>query len=207
MTNDYKIFFGNRCIVITNNLKRNFLDYAGYYVGFDANTDTANLLQFFQNLKSLSSLYVIGENTNIIFNEFAKHFTIVKAAGGLVQNGNENFLMIKRNGLWDLPKGKVERDENVEQAAVREVIEECGLNEIMLEKHLLNTYHTYELNGKSILKKTSWYQMKSHSSGDLKPQVEENITEVCWVNKADVGKHIKNTYSSIVEVLKASGLV
>ena len=207
MTKDYKIFFGNRKIVLTNNLKRNFLDHSGYYVGFDSNTEMANLLQFFQNLKSIDSLYIIGTDVEAIFKEFARQVKIIEAAGGLVYNGNNSYLLMKSNGLWDLPKGKVEEGEKIEQAAQREVIEECGLETVKLENHLVDTFHTYELNGKKILKKTSWFKMYSENSDNLKPQVEENITEACWVPKNEISKFISNTYFSLADVFHSSGLI
>ena len=37
------------------------------------------------------------------------------------------YLFILRNVVWDIPKGKLEKGETPELAAVREIEEECGL--------------------------------------------------------------------------------
>src|SRR5687768_2564827 len=55
---------------------------------------------------------------------FQKKFTPVLAAGGLVQNEKEELLMIYRKGKWDLPKGKLDKNEKLEDCALREVMEE-----------------------------------------------------------------------------------
>jgi len=51
--------------------------------------------------------------------------------------------MIFRRGKWDLPKGKLDKGETLEQCAVREVREETGLKKIKLQSPLMTTYHTY----------------------------------------------------------------
>ncbi len=78
---------------------------------------------------------------------FREDHRSVSAAGGLVVDGAGRLLVIRRLGKWDLPKGKVERGEGVEEAAVREVQEECGLKAVTLVKPVTSTWHTYERKG------------------------------------------------------------
>jgi 8-oxo-dGTP pyrophosphatase MutT (NUDIX family) len=136
---------------------------------------------------------------------FIKKFTLVKAAGGLVVNKNGDLLFIFRRGKWDLPKGKLDPGESPETAAVREVIEETGLQTAVAEKHLIKTYHTYEESGKHLLKETNWYLMKSPNQESLKPQTVEQITQALWVPPLQLSKHTSNTYLLIKDVLKSAG--
>lgn len=129
--------------------------------------------------------------------DFAKDYRLIYAAGGIVTNENEEVLMIFRDGKWDFPKGKVELGENTETAAIREVREETGLQEVQADHLASHTYHTYMIQGKKILKKTSWYAMTSASDCPLLPQEEENITEACWIPKEKVVECLENSYLSL----------
>ena len=60
------------------------------------------------------------------FSLFRQEFAAVEAAGGVVVNDRGEYLMIHRNGRWDLPKGHVEPGESTAECAVREVAEETG---------------------------------------------------------------------------------
>ena len=138
---------------------------------------------------------------------FSKNFKSIEAAGGIVENEKKELLFIYRLDKWDLPKGKVEKDEKVKVTAVREVEEECGVEIEKREDLLCKTYHVYELNGKVILKRTTWYKMKVKGSPKLIPQKEEGITTASWVAPLGIKVKMKNTYPLIVDVLKAEGLV
>jgi 8-oxo-dGTP pyrophosphatase MutT (NUDIX family) len=132
---------------------------------------------------------------------FWKHFTIVKAAGGLVENEAGEALLIFRRGKWDLPKGKLEKRETLEECAVREVAEETGLKNIELKEFLLTTYHTYNDYGHSVLKESYWYRMASSSAEILVPQTIEDIHEIKWVSRKDLSPYLDNTFPSIKAVL------
>jgi 8-oxo-dGTP pyrophosphatase MutT (NUDIX family) len=134
---------------------------------------------------------------------FISYCQLSEAAGGLVMNDGEEYLIILRHNKWDLPKGKLDYDETPEQAAVREVSEECGLELPEIRKPLDKTFHTYKQDGKRILKKTHWFLMKASGSTELFPQLDEDITEAVWMTKAEVeSKVYANTYASIKELLK-----
>ncbi len=114
-----------------------------------------------------------------LWNDFQSHFERVEAAGGVVRNPDGQVLVIFRRGFWDLPKGKIDAGESPEEAAVREVKEETGLNQVVRQDLLMPTYHTYREKGRRILKCTHWYGMDS-TQEELKPQAEENIELAEW---------------------------
>jgi 8-oxo-dGTP pyrophosphatase MutT (NUDIX family) len=148
-------------------------------------------------------MHLFGENPEAIFNDFINEFTLIEAAGGLVLDKNGKALLIFRKGKWDLPKGKIDHGESPEEAAVREVSEECGISTPIITDALEETWHTYEINGKPFLKKTYWYKMKPQSDGEeTKPQLEEDITQCLWLERKDfVNKMEINTYPAIANLL------
>ncbi|MBS1947880.1 MAG: NUDIX domain-containing protein [Bacteroidetes bacterium] len=139
------------------------------------------------------------------FNElkkaFWKKFTVIKAAGGLVFNAKKEMLFIFRRGKWDLPKGKLDEGETLEQCAAREVGEETGLENISLIRPIMATYHTYYEDGKHILKESHWYEMKVEGRQTLIPQAVEDIHEVKWAAKAQIIELMKNTFPSVKDVI------
>jgi len=135
---------------------------------------------------------------------FWKKFILIQAGGGLVQNEKGEILFIFRRGKWDLPKGKLDKGETLEDCAVREIKEETGLKDVRLEGPLLVTWHTYDESGKHILKETHWFRMMTRSDQSLQPQHEEQITELRWVKKEDTHPLLANTFPSIVDVIKTA---
>jgi 8-oxo-dGTP pyrophosphatase MutT (NUDIX family) len=146
---------------------------------------------------------ILDENLKKLKMAFFKHFKLVKAAGGLVINKSGEVLLIFRRGKWDLPKGKLDDNENLVECAVREVQEETGLKNLETGKEIETTYHTYIEFGKHILKESHWFQMTSKIDEPLKPQFEEDITAIKWVKKADLKDYLENTFPSIKMVLKS----
>jgi 8-oxo-dGTP pyrophosphatase MutT (NUDIX family) len=145
---------------------------------------------------------LFNENFNKLKTIFFKHFTLIKAGGGLIKNKKGEILLISRRGKWDLPKGKLEDNETMEQCAQREVQEETGLKQIKLGKQIETTYHTYIQFGTHILKESHWFSMKTIEDEELTPQTEEDIKEIKWVKKEDLAKYTSNTFPSIIDVLK-----
>ena len=135
-------------------------------------------------LGKLKSVCIYHENLNVLWSEFKNNFTLIEAAGGLVFNNKNETLWIYRHDKWDLHKGKVEKKENIEDAALREVREECGLSDVNLVSPIEKTYHVYRHNGKRILKTTHWFKMFAEDDQNLSPQVEEHITKVAWMDTA-----------------------
>ena len=108
---------------------------------------------------------------NHMWRDFCSHYQLIEAAGGVVVNSKREVLWILRNGKWDLPKGKVELGEKVEDAAVREVEEECAVRGISRGALLGVTYHTYSYKSEAILKKTYWYAMTCSSKTSSKASI------------------------------------
>jgi len=132
-----------------------------------------------------------------------KKFTLVQAGGGLVTNEKDEILMIFRRGMWDLPKGKLDKGEKLEDCAVREVTEETGLKKVELISPLAITYHTYHEGSKFVLKESHWYNMKAGVEQELIPQTEEDIHEIKWVKRTDLKEYMKKSFPSITDVLEA----
>ncbi len=133
-----------------------------------------------------------------------KKFVLVKAGGGLVRNSEGKYLFIFRRGVWDLPKGKLDPGETIEQCAVREVGEETGLLRVQLDTPLLVTYHTYDENGKHLLKESHWFRMNAQDTAGLKPQQEEQITELRWVDGEEMKGLLTRTFPLIRDVIGAA---
>ena len=147
-------------------------------------------------------LNIFSEEIEQIWDDFMALHHILPAAGGLVKNKEGAWLLIFRNGKWDLPKGKVEEGEAINLAALREVEEECGIGQLKIEKALQNTFHVYELKGQKILKPTYWFKMSSADENALVPQIEEGITAARWMNWQEINDIVfKNTYPLIKEVI------
>ncbi len=155
------------------------------------------LLEFNQNNEI--SICVYHDNVTDLWNYFSSQYKTIEAAGGLVRNRDGEILFVKRFGIWDLPKGKIEKNEGREEAAIREVEEECHLFNLKIEKFLTTTYHIYYTkNGNPILKIVYWYTMLAvDHQNHLVPQLEEGIEEVCWKNEIEMEDALKSTYQNI----------
>ena len=145
---------------------------------------------------------IISDDPKRAFKRFFKFFVKIKAAGGLVLR-DEQMLFIRRNKKWDLPKGKVEKKESIKTAAVREVMEECGLlNAPKIRNKITKTFHVYQLKEKSYVKITTWFLMDYEGDEKLIGQKEEGITSACWVKPMGLSAKLKNTYPSIHDVIE-----
>tara|TARA_B100001057_G_scaffold479754_1_gene551792 strand:- start:817 stop:1443 length:627 start_codon:yes stop_codon:yes gene_type:complete len=196
----YRIFI-NDCLLILSSFET-FVDLNDTseihtYLGSSSMNNAINKLQ--NGL--CDSLILKGHDIDLMWRDFCSRYDLIEAAGGIVLNSNAEVLWIFRNGRWDLPKGKVEQGETCEDAAVREVQEECGISEINLGDFFGVTYHTYSFNSKEILKKTFWYGMTCSSNLKLQPQLDEGITKVVWADKSTHLLCLSATYKTIVELL------
>ena len=153
-------------------------------------------------LETVDQKLLVGGTLKNNWENFCLNYKLIEAAGGLVENQKSEWLFIYRNGMWDLPKGKLEKGESIEECAVREVAEECGIEEPTIVKPLSPTFHTYELKGQRILKKTHWYLMKSVDNSKLVPQTEEGIVEVKWVSRERAEELAGSSFGSIKEVIQ-----
>jgi ADP-ribose pyrophosphatase YjhB (NUDIX family) len=187
----YTIFKNDIVILLTDTIK-NVMNSDFYY--WDK-IDFKLLIKSVE-LEGKLKLVLYHPDLERLWEEFQANFMVIEAAGGLVQNNNKEILFIFRHQKWDLPKGKVEKDEPVEIAAIREVQEECGLQVVTLDSFLEKTYHIYTENNQEILKISHWFLMFSDEK-KLIPQQEEGISVVLWKNKQAIEKALQNTFPNI----------
>ncbi|MEX1011725.1 MAG: NUDIX hydrolase [Balneolaceae bacterium] len=129
---------------------------------------------------------------------------IVEAGGGVVcrnHSGSIQVLLIYRNGVWDLPKGKLEEDESIAECAAREVAEETGIALPVVNDFLTVTRHGYKQKGVEYIKSTHWFMMRPSDKIDsFTPQREEGVTTVKWA-KLEVSVNLVG-YQNLQQVLK-----
>lgn len=199
----YNIYFNDRVITIVSPKEsKKFKEKQVCYCKSNKTFDKT--YKKFLSDRSIHELIVVALSPKKILNYLKSRYIHVKAAGGLVFNKKNELLVIKRNGFWDLPKGKLEKNEKKRVAAVREVEEECGIFNPVIKNKLLKTFHTYSINKKNIFKTTYWYTMQYSGNDELIPQYDEGITEVRWVKSNMLDTILSNTHNSIkVLFLKA----
>lgn len=151
--------------------------------------------------RNIRVVVIYGPDLEALWADFQACFKVLEAAGGFVENGQKELLVFYRRGSWDMPKGKIDPGESPEQAAVREVQEETGVQNISLGAFLTFTYHTYELKNQRILKTTWWYRMQTEDTL-LIPQTEEDIEEIKWVNPKTWLESGVPVYPNIREVIE-----
>jgi 8-oxo-dGTP pyrophosphatase MutT (NUDIX family) len=142
-----------------------------------------------------------GYHAEKMFRHLKKGFHYVEAAGGVVRNSQNKLLFIKRWDRWDLPKGKVDKNEEIEACALREVEEETGVSGLQIKGKLPSSLHFYCYKDKWFLKKTFWFFMETQFSGELKPQREEDISAVTWLDAPSCHRAFSETYRSLRENL------
>jgi len=131
------------------------------------------------------------------------------AAGGLVQNELGHVLMIFRRGYWDLPKGKLDPQESIDECALREVTEETGLQDITMGRFICTTTHEYydKWLQQDVVKESHWYHMQASLTQPLVPQTEEDITAIRWVDAAEWSSLLELSYPTIQQVFREAGLM
>ncbi|MEC8324086.1 MAG: NUDIX domain-containing protein [Bacteroidota bacterium] len=191
-----KIFVGNKPIILTTEVKKeiNFKNFLIDSVGIEKILSTLKKDKF-------KAIHLIGSDLDRMLKIFLKFLPNVIAGGGKVMNPSGQILFIFRNGKWDLPKGKSETRETIDQTALREVKEETGIKGLHITKPLEITYHIFKRNNKYQIKKTYWFEMFSDYKGDLKPQLSEGITKVKWIDPKKLKKVKKNIYANIEGLL------
>ena len=192
----YKVFFNQKPIILSTQIIKNDDSCPLFYIKFSV----ADKIIFALKKKSISSVVLYHPKKEKLEMHFNKLFSIVEAAGGLVINKLNQYLFIYRNKKWDLPKGRMRKNEMIIDAAVREVEEETSVRDLIVKKQLPITYHIFKRNHKYKLKKTYWYLMETSYDGQLVPQLNEGIEKVVWKNKNEIDLLMKNAYKNI-EVL------
>ena len=153
-------------------------------------------LLFDSKLPDYQAVTLIVDNEEKAENQVKNFYKIVKAAGGIIFDKDKKILMMHRLKKWDLPKGKRDEGEKSRETAAREVAEECNVK-VILEEKICTTWHTYSMNGSRILKRTKWYKMACVDSSKMKPQLEEDIDELRFMDEREIQQALLNSYSSI----------
>jgi len=203
----YQIYINNRVILLSDDYKKYSVQKYRLFYKYNEASGLSEAIFSFINSDNTPSLFVYHTNMLELWSEFRKIFRVIEAAGGLVWNKEGRFLVIKRFGIWDLPKGKKNIEESTELCALREVSEECGIREPELKNLLGITYHIYFLKNKPVLKETNWFEMFYNGHDQLTPQIEENITEACWFKPDEISVITKNIYPSIMDILEKAGII
>ncbi|MEE3999479.1 NUDIX domain-containing protein [Tenacibaculum sp. FZY0031] len=194
----YKVFVNDKPIIFTTSLK-NEEDFSVYIY---KNTIIKELI-YKLKVGKLNGVYIYSNNLMEDWKDFKIKFKIITAAGGLVLNESKKVLFIYRGNKWDLPKGRVEEGENLMEAAIREVEEECGIEKLIISRELLITYHLFMQQNEYRLKETHWYLMFSNYEGSLTPQLEEGITKAEFKAEEETNKALQNTFANIIMVYKS----
>ena len=125
------------------------------------------------------------------------------SAGGVVYRleGEVPLVLLIRDsyGNWGFPKGHLEAGERAEDAAVREVREETGLEEVALRGAIDTIDWYFRFRGRLIHKVCHFFLMETREV-QTAPQVAEGITACQWVGFEGAGAAV--SYANAREVLR-----
>ena len=202
----YKVFFNQKPLILTNKIQ-DFSDTEPLL--FIKYTSVTQIIKALKSSKN-SKVFLYHKDMNKLWKGFKKKFPIVEAAGGLVKRTDNKLLFIFRNNKWDLPKGGVEKKELIIDAAIREVTEETGVGDIIVEKKISETYHIFKKGKRFRLKKTYWFKMSTTYMGKTNPQTDEGIEKTKWVSNKNIEDILNDAFENIriivLEVLKNDAL-
>lgn len=193
--NTINIFFKDRKIFLTDGIQ----PHNEQTFSYRGKEQLGDLLKTFFEDERIKEMVVQYSDLSVLLNDFKSFFTYIEAAGGLVRNSKNQLLVIMRFGRPDLPKGKTEKNESPEQAAVREVEEECGIHGPIITGKAEPSFHIYIVKNQWFLKKTEWYHMTYSGNELLKPQSKEFIIAVEWCYPDRIRKYRHYTYPSIMK--------
>ncbi|TMU50514.1 NUDIX hydrolase [Flagellimonas algicola] len=193
----YKVFVNESPLILTNERQDNT---NGNLFSLDGDS----ILMAIDSLSKgrLKEAYIYHPDEEKMLDVFMHKIPVVVAGGGFVTNAKDKVLFIFRNGKWDLPKGKVDKGESIEKAAIREVEEETGVKDLVIEKFLRTTYHVFKRNGEYRLKQVHWFRMSTTYSGKLVGQEAEGILKVKWKGAKKTKKALENSYHNIKILFK-----
>jgi 8-oxo-dGTP pyrophosphatase MutT (NUDIX family) len=198
----YKVFVNDKPLFLTNEISKE-TDFQLFLL---ESIDIEQLIiKMFQNKIQKASLYYPDEK--VILKKLKEKIPVCKAGGGLVFNKKGEVLFILRNGKWDLPKGGIERDEEIADTAMREVEEETGVDKLEITRKLQKTYHIFKRNGKYKLKITHWFEMQTNFEGIPFPQANEGIEKAVWLNPEQIKEALKNSYENIKLLFEEESLL
>ena len=188
----YKVFVNDKPIILTTSLNN-----SEYFPSYPFENASFEEVVYKLQTNVFNGVYLFSKNIKKDWEVLRKIYQPMIAGGGLVVNEKKEVLFIFRDEKWDLPKGRIEEGEDIKETAIREVEEECGIKDVVLQNFLITTYHLFTKGEDKILKETHWYLMLSQYKGTLKPQQEEGITEVCFKDEKETETTLLNTYANI----------
>ena len=188
----YTIYVGDKPIILTTKIEKE-TDFKSFLL---KSVNIGKVIKLL-NTSNLKAINLIHNDADKLLKHFLKLLPNVIAGGGKVYNAKNQILFIYRNSKWDLPKGKTERRETIEETAIREVEEETGVKNLTITKNLPTTYHIFKRNGKHKIKITHWFEMSTDFSGKLYPQEKEGITKVKWLDDEALKNALENSYANI----------
>jgi len=194
---NYKVFNNNDLIIFGSRNEEPPSNYRWSDFQIIKSENMGDIIAKIKSFQAIGKCIIETLSPDTLFKLFASHFKVLQAAGGLVLNDRSEILMIHRFEHWDFPKGKVEKGENIRDAAIREVEEETGVESVSITKSLPCVYHIYQYSSKWILKETYWYSMYSEFKGVLKPQLEEDILAAIWVPLDFLGEYMAQSYGGL----------
>jgi len=202
----YKIFFKDRALILTNRIDSVLTTNFGAIHKLGSEAELKKFLRNFENNEKQKEAFIYHHNEFELLQRVRKCYKNLPAAGGLVWNPPHNaFLGITRRGRSDLPKGKVEPDETFEKAAIREVQEECNIDDnLRIQRPLISTFHIYYIDEVPILKETRWFEMIYNGQKNPSPQTEEDITRIEWIHLQNIDKFVRNAFPSVKDVIETS---
>ena len=192
-----EIFLDDKSIILTN-VQEN-IENEKYFRLKDVTLD--EIIEALSH-KEVERIYLYHPKAEKLMKKFKQLIPTIKAGGGIVYNQEGKVLLIKRNGKWDLPKGKKEKGENIATCALREVEEETGVKKLLIQRFRTITYHIFKRDKQYFLKETYWYDMTTTYKKKLVPQTEEGIEKVCWKDEATAKELAKSLYKNIQLVFR-----
>lgn len=194
----YKVFIENRPVILSEK-SYPFVECITLFSKNVKSVETSIVPLIKKSIPGVA-INILTEDPHAEFERLFGKYDKIDAAGGIVKRENK-YLFIKRNGCWDIPKGKLDKGESPEKGAVREIEEECGIAGPVIDHFICRTYHTYKFRTKWTLKRTFWYALNYNGPEELVPQLEEGITKVKWFGREKLFKVRNNTFISIHEVM------
>ncbi|WMW78666.1 NUDIX domain-containing protein [Flavobacterium sp. 20NA77.7] len=198
----YKVFVNDKPLFLTNKVEKetNFRIYL---------LETVNIRKVISELflNKIDSALLYHPDEKLILKTLKSKMPVAKAGGGLVYNKKGEVLFIFRNGKWDLPKGGIEKNEEIEDTAIREVEEETGVKGLKIIDKLQKTYHIFKRNGRYKLKITYWFKMQTNFTGPTCPQEKEGISKAVWLKPSEIEAALGNSYENIKLLFESEKVV
>lgn len=204
----YKVFFNEHLICLDTESNYSSLGNIAECVDIERVDGFVSLLKNVENGKYAEQLEIKCCVKRNLLQELGYKMNQLPAAGGIVRNEEAELLFIKRFGRWDLPKGKIEKGESAEAAAVREVEEECGITRVVSMGEIGSTYHIYRspylpAENNFVWKETRWFEMFYGGKEMPVPQTLEDIEVVKWFPRNQLDGVVRSTYGNLKLLLES----